>query len=348
MLSQLKTRLGKGQGVQQMYAPSVLEADAVNPPPGDSAAETVVIAKKHSAVFLDTVLTALGRHLKAAAVRPSCSSFMLKDELHNPKNPEYAANCDTESTKEALGAMLMNLRAAGVPVSLGEIRDAFISRLPDELKKEMILHGFDRLETCDAAGIYKAAYEEAPMIENALRATGAFTPCDTNVAGPPKMSREHRLAALGGGSRRGDDDSRRGNKRGSGSSLKEQFCLSHAAGALGLGARDCGSSCERCASHGKSLREFHKGLSGTDIPDKFPPTARKWVREIIDTLASPASSDVPSSAVVADLQSQIAALPVQFGSSPIVSPPTAAGGFTTSDNCCRNTVAALTSNTAPP
>ena len=117
--------------------------------------------------------------------------------------------------------MLMNLRAAGVPVSLEEMRDTFISRLPDELKKEMILHGFARLESCDTADVYEAAYEEALMIENAIRAAGAFTPRDTKVAGPPKRSREQRLAALGDGSRRGGDDSRRGNKRGSGSSLKE-------------------------------------------------------------------------------------------------------------------------------
>ena len=40
--------------------------------------------------------------------------------------------------------------------------------------------------------------------------------------------------------------------------------------ALGMDARDCGSSCERCASHGKSVYEFYKGLSESEILDKFP------------------------------------------------------------------------------
>ena len=71
---------------------------------------------------------------------------MLKGELHNPKNPEYAAVRDTESAKGALDSMLMKLRAAGIPVSLEEMRDALCVRLPEEIKKEMIMYGFARLE----------------------------------------------------------------------------------------------------------------------------------------------------------------------------------------------------------
>ena len=75
-----------------------------------------------------------------------------------------------------------------------------------------------------------------------------------------------------------------------------------------MSARECGSSCERCASHGKSVYDFYKDLSVSEILDKFPPIARKWVQEIIDAPASPASSGAPSSAVVADLQNQITTL----------------------------------------
>ena len=90
------------------------------------------------------------------------------------------------------------------------MRDAFLARLIDEVKTDMILHGFARPESRAAANVYKAAYEGALMIETALRSASAFTPRDTKVAGPPKMTREQRLAALDDGSRRGDDDSRRG------------------------------------------------------------------------------------------------------------------------------------------
>ena len=138
------------------------------------------------------------------------------------------------------------------------------------------------------------------MIETALRAAGAFTPHDITVASPSKRTREQRLTALGDSSRHGDDESRRG-KRSSGSSPKDQFCLAHAARAAGTNPRDCGSSCERCASRGKPVYEFYKGLLDAEIFDKFPQTARKRVQEIIDASTSPASSSAPASAVMADL-----------------------------------------------
>ena len=102
---------------------------------------------------------------------------MLKAELHNPKNPEYASICDTESTKGALDAMLLKLRAARVPVSLEEMRDAFLVRLPNEVRTQMIMHGCDRLAARGAAAdVYMSTYEEAFNIEMALRAAGTFTP----------------------------------------------------------------------------------------------------------------------------------------------------------------------------
>ena len=131
------------------------------------ASETGVIAKKRSAAFLDTVLTALGRRLKATAARPSCSSFMLKGELHNPKNPEYAGVRDTESAKGELVSVRMKLRAADIPVSLENMRDAFLCGLPEEVRKETTLHGFARLESRTATGVYKAVYDEAFMIARA-------------------------------------------------------------------------------------------------------------------------------------------------------------------------------------
>ena len=42
-----------------------------------------------------------------------------------------------------------------------------------------------------------------------------------------------------------------------------------------MGARDCGSSCECCVSHCKSVYEFYKGLPDNEILDKFPQTALK-------------------------------------------------------------------------
>ena len=84
-------------------------------------------------------------------------------------------------------------------------------------------------------------------------------------------------------------------------SLRDQFCLSHAARAVGVNSRDCGSSCERCASHGKSVYEFYKSLSDAEILYKFQQNARKWIQEIIDAPTSPASSSAPPSALVADL-----------------------------------------------
>ena len=73
-----------------MYASLVLEAESAHPledsgsESGTAAAATVT---KRNAAFLDTVLAALGRRLVAATARPSCSPFMLKAELYNPKNP---------------------------------------------------------------------------------------------------------------------------------------------------------------------------------------------------------------------------------------------------------------------
>ena len=115
-----------------------------------------------------------------------------------------------------------------------------------------------------------------------------------------------------------------------------------------MSARDCGSGCERYASHGKSVYEFYKGLSGTEILDKFPGTARKWVQEIIDASASSVSPSAPPPAAVTDQQNQIAALPARFGSSLITSPPAAANDFITSDSGCCNAIAALASYVVPP
>ena len=239
------------------------------------------------------------------------------------------------------------MRAAGIPVSLEEMRNAFYEQLPGEIKKELILHDFVRLEARKPhAGAYKAVYDEALMIENALRTTGTFTPRGTKTPGPPKRTHEQRLAAIGDGSRRGGGDSQRSNKRGNGTSLMDQFCLAHAARTLDMGVRDCGSSYECCASHNKSLHEFYKVFSGTAILDKFPYSTRKWTNENIEASASRSTlvpPSAPSPAVVADLQNQIAALSAQFGSSRITLPPAAVGAneFITSDSGCCYTVGAL-------
>ena len=119
----------------------------------------------------------------AAAARPSCSSFVLKADVYNPKNPAYVAILDTESTKGAPDSMLVKLRATGVSVSFGEMGDAFVARLPGEVKTEMILYGFARLASHDTAEVDKAAYEEALMVETALRAAGTFTLRDNKVVG---------------------------------------------------------------------------------------------------------------------------------------------------------------------
>ena len=155
--------------------------------------------------------------------------------MHNPKNPQYVAVRDTESANGAVDSVTVKLRANEVSFSVEELRGAFISR-------------FTRLASCVAAGVYKANYEEAPMIETTLRAAVVFTLRDIKVAGPPRRTREQRLAALCDGSRRRDNDSRRG-KRSGGHSLNGQFCLAHAATAASIKSRDCGPNGERCTSH---------------------------------------------------------------------------------------------------
>ena len=116
------------------------------------------------------VLTALGYRLKTATARPSesYSSFTLKAEMHNPKNPQDIAVRDTESTNGAVDSMTVKLRANGVSVSAEKLRGTIISR-------------FIRLASRVAAGVYKATYGEAPMTETALRAAVVFTPRDINL-----------------------------------------------------------------------------------------------------------------------------------------------------------------------
>ena len=149
-------------------------------------------AKKHGAAFLDTVLVLLERRPNASAACPVCSLFIVKGELYNPKNPEYAAICDTESTKGAFDSMLVKLPAMSIPVSIEEMSGACCQRLPEETKEELIMYGFARLETrkphIDA---YQAVYDEALMIEGALE--------------PP--ARSHRAAPRRRGRRRGLADS---------------------------------------------------------------------------------------------------------------------------------------------
>ena len=115
--------------MQQMYASSVLEAESAHPLEdlgSESGIAAAAVAKKRAAASLDTVITALGRRLSAAAARPPCSSCTLRAELHNPKNPEYVAVRDTESAKGVLGSILVELRTAGISVSPEEMRDALL------------------------------------------------------------------------------------------------------------------------------------------------------------------------------------------------------------------------------
>ena len=61
--------------------------------------------------------------------------------------------------------MLMKLRAVGIPASLEEMSDAFCQQLPEETKKNLILHGFTWLETRKPhADTHKAVYDKALMI----------------------------------------------------------------------------------------------------------------------------------------------------------------------------------------
>ena len=99
LLSLLEMRLAKKQSVYQMYPSSVFEAEAANPLPVDLATETGFAAKRRGAAFFDTAFTLLVRRLKATVTRLVRSSFMLKGELYNPKNPVYAVIRDMESTK---------------------------------------------------------------------------------------------------------------------------------------------------------------------------------------------------------------------------------------------------------
>ena len=75
-----------------------------------------------------------------------------------------------------------------------------------------------------------------------------------------------------------------------------------------MGARECGSGCERCDPHSTPIREFYKCTPMAEILGKFPPSTHKWVQKTISRSVSP-STPVPSDAsstVVADLQNRIA------------------------------------------
>ena len=98
--------------------------------------------------------------------------------------------------------------------------------------------------------------------------------------------------------RRGDNDSRRigaGCGRCNGSLVKDQLCPSHAAGVTGLHGLECGSSCERCASHNKVMSMFFKGQSDDAILRTLPASARWWANEFLD--APPSASTSPGAAV---------------------------------------------------
>ena len=136
------------------------------------------------------------------------------------------------------------------------------------------------------ADYYQVVYLEALTIERALVAVGVSTPRDVKITAPTprdvkttppkKKAREQRLAALGEGTQRSDDDSLHnsaGCSRGGGTPMKDQFCLAHASRAHGLSGREYCSGCERCASHNKKIREFYKGLSDGEVLDKFQPSA---------------------------------------------------------------------------
>ena len=167
---------------------------------------------------------------------------MLNGYLYAPKNPEYAAVRDIESTKDALDSMLLKLRALNIPVSPEEMSDVFCQRLPEEIKKKLILNGSNRFAArAPNTDTYQAVYDEAPMIEGALRAAGACTPRDTNTPGVLKRIHGQRVAALGDGSRRGDDDSLHSRKPSPWDMLKGEFCLSYAARALHMGGCECDS-----------------------------------------------------------------------------------------------------------
>ena len=157
--------------------------------------------------------------------------------MYNPKNPAYVAIRDMGSTKDELDSMLVKLRAAGVSVSLEEMRDAFVARLPGEVKMEMILRGFARLASRTATdrrlqgGLRGGAHDRD-------RASGRWRvhAARHQGGGPAEEDSRATICVLGDGSRRSNDDSWRG-KRGSGSVLNDQFCLTHAARAVGIPAR---------------------------------------------------------------------------------------------------------------
>ena len=80
----------------------MLEVEAANPVPEDAVAESAAGAKKSVAAYFDAVLTSFARCLKATGATPVRWAFLMKDEMYNPNNPEYAAICDVESAKGTL------------------------------------------------------------------------------------------------------------------------------------------------------------------------------------------------------------------------------------------------------
>jgi hypothetical protein len=101
-------------------------------------------------LYLDTTVVSLARRFKAAVMQPMGSAYMMRGPLYNPKNPEYAASHDTESTKGALDSMLLKLRDLNIPVTTDELGSAFIERLPEKIKKHVIMYGLDRLAGCES------------------------------------------------------------------------------------------------------------------------------------------------------------------------------------------------------
>lgn len=109
-----------------------------NPVPEDSATESAAGANKRVAAYFDADLTSLARCLKATGAAPAGWAFLMKGEMYNPKNPEYAAICDVESAKGAPNFVYMELYASNIAVSLEELGDA--RALPTDPRQGRVDH----------------------------------------------------------------------------------------------------------------------------------------------------------------------------------------------------------------
>ena len=108
--------------------------------------------------------------------------------------------------------------------------------------------------------------------------------------------------------------------------------------------RECGSGCERCASHNEAVRKFYKDLSDDAVLDKFPSSTRKWAKDlrragVVGHAGVAGCADLGGGDRPAEPDRGLISAPLAtFGS----------GDFIPSNSGYCNTAAALTPYAAPP